>query len=508
METDRIKLHMNYGKAEERALITIDDDYIVPDVKPDIVQKIKETGEVVIDKVRAMEGRVGISGKFCYKLLYATDNCCECMEGTVDFEETVNMDVTPQEIVRCVGNIEDITITIINSRKISVKAVIVLTVYADAVAGVDAVCSARTDKLQSISRKLNIMQLETSKKDIYRIREAVNLPSDRLNIGRIIWSEIEIRNLDIREGEGELSLKGELSLFCIYISESDENRLFHYDNVVGFAGKIPLTDCSSEMIPDIAITISQKSLTARADANGEMRILDAEVILDFDIKCYTEKEYELLADVYSPAYELTPVTEKTEYETFVTGKRVVCRSEEHVKQPESGITQIINCQGRINVEDISIDENGINIEGAVSTGILYIKDDDKLGYTTCEIPFSQQSELPEHKKNCVIRGKAGGLQLSATMSDGSFNIKCSAEIDVLVVEKNSENLITEIDVKEPDYNRIKRLPGIAGYITKEGDTLWDIAKRYCTTIDSIVETNKLQDATLKAGTKLLVVKST
>ena len=55
METDKKTLHMNYRKGTTEQIITVDDDFNVPDSKPDIVKKIHEKGRVVIEKVRASD---------------------------------------------------------------------------------------------------------------------------------------------------------------------------------------------------------------------------------------------------------------------------------------------------------------------------------------------------------------------------------------------------------------------------------------------------------------------
>ena len=44
METDKKTLHMNYRKGTTEQIITVDDDFNVPDSKPDIVKKIHEKG--------------------------------------------------------------------------------------------------------------------------------------------------------------------------------------------------------------------------------------------------------------------------------------------------------------------------------------------------------------------------------------------------------------------------------------------------------------------------------
>ena len=45
-----------------------------------------------------------------------------------------------------------------------------------------------------------------------------------------------------------------------------------------------------------------------------------------------------------------------------------------------------------------------------------------------------------------------------------------------------------------------------GYMVQEGDTLWTIAKRYFTSIDSIRKVNQLERDELSPGQKLVIVK--
>ena len=52
----------------------------------------------------------------------------------------------------------------------------------------------------------------------------------------------------------------------------------------------------------------------------------------------------------------------------------------------------------------------------------------------------------------------------------------------------------------------KEVPGLVLYITRSGDTLWKIARRYRTTIEMISKINAMEaSVTLKPGTKLLIV---
>ena len=53
---------------------------------------------------------------------------------------------------------------------------------------------------------------------------------------------------------------------------------------------------------------------------------------------------------------------------------------------------------------------------------------------------------------------------------------------------------------------LQNRPGLIGYIAKEGDELWDIAKENHTTIRDILETNGWQEKELAKGNTVLIVK--
>ena len=46
-----------------------------------------------------------------------------------------------------------------------------------------------------------------------------------------------------------------------------------------------------------------------------------------------------------------------------------------------------------------------------------------------------------------------------------------------------------------------------GYVVRDGDTLWNLAKENYTTVDEIMEVNNLGSDQIKKGDRLLIVKS-
>ena len=79
---------------------------------------------------------------------------------------------------------------------------------------------------------------------------------------------------------------------------------------------------------------------------------------------------------------------------------------------------------------------------------------------------------------------------------------------VMVFTQCCNDVVTALEEKPVDMAHFQEMPGLVGYIVQNGDNLWNIAKTYRTTMDSIRSLNHLEQDTLKRGDKLLLLKQT
>ncbi len=59
---------------------------------------------------------------------------------------------------------------------------------------------------------------------------------------------------------------------------------------------------------------------------------------------------------------------------------------------------------------------------------------------------------------------------------------------------------------ELDLEKLQSMPGIVGYVVKKDDSLWNIAKKYYTSVDTIMEINDLENDDIKEGDRLIIMK--
>lgn len=509
--------------------ITLEDDVNVPDTKPDIDQLIKTQGEIQITSITPTDGKVMIRGNLSFSLLYITTEDIRPvhnMKGQIPIEETINMDgLLPDREVMCHFDLEDCQSNLINSRKISIRAIVSFHCCQEEekeiAAGVDIISSeaSRADMeqisspegLHRLFNQFALTQLVNQKKDIFRIKDEITLPKGKSNIDTVLYYDMTPQNLQSRIVEDGIRFVGDLQLFLLYIPENEERRLEYLETEFPFDGIVPCDHCSEDMISDVEIISSEKDLEIKPDEDGENRVLEVELNLNLRLKFYQDETFDYLEDAYSTACTL-----KLDYQNIASTKllmknqSVVRVSDRiHVNQDTDAILQICNATGTVQIDEQEIIENGIALEGVVELDILYIteNDDRPLAVAKGTIPFTHTIEIRGIKPEDDYELQSTLNQISVIMLDSQeIEAKIILNLCAFVFTHNTQQIITQIQEQPLDMEHLQTMPGLVGFIAEKEGTLWNIAKEYNTTVESIMQLNQLDNDKVRPGDRLLLLK--
>lgn len=516
MELGKVKIHRKQEIGSAISQITLDDDYNVPDYRPDIVKVLKEKGELRFDEIKAGNGAAWVKGSLSFRVLYRSEQSngkISCLKGEIPFQEKLNLDgIQEHDKVIATGEIEDITIGVINSRKLNVRAVVVLSVTAEE--EVDEEFTAKLEQNEEYEQKIvkrEGLTLLAVCRDICRQKSEVVLPSSKPNVREILWRSIELRNIESRMQEGKVQIAGEVLIAVLYSEEEENERLQWYETTVPLECE---TDCGVQdenTICKVKVNPISMELEVKPDYDGEERILVLELALNVDIRVWREEQLELLADIYSLKKKILPVYKTRVLERLLVKNYAKCRIAEQIELPESQerILQICACEGKVNLERKESVENGVQVEGTIVVELLYITTDDNMPVGTVReiYPFSQVIEIPELEDALRMELDCGIEQLQAVMLDQEhIEVKAIVHLDLLAVLEQNVRNIEEIEEEALDMEELQNRPGLVGYIAKEGDELWEIAKENHTTIRDILETNGWKEKELLPGDTVLIVK--
>ena len=134
MELKKESMQILKEKSRAKSQITFDEDFNVPDAKPDAGRLIQNKGRIIMDDVRLTDGKGILTGNLQVDILYVGEErgIVSSLTAKLPFEETLNLKNIINGDKMCLKwEIEDLTIRLIHSRKLNIKALVTFCATVD-----------------------------------------------------------------------------------------------------------------------------------------------------------------------------------------------------------------------------------------------------------------------------------------------------------------------------------------------------------------------------------------
>ncbi|MBQ7954541.1 MAG: DUF3794 domain-containing protein [Lachnospiraceae bacterium] len=521
MELMKKNIHMDRSRLQATTQISLEEDLNIPESKPDVDVLIYQKGQVQIEEVKPTADHVGVKGKLLFHILYQSKEEGKglvCVEGKIPFEEQMYMEgVLGNDNVKISCHIEDLTASTINTRKLSIQALLTLKATVEELFDVEVpVDIYREDAegefpVEYRKKTMEVAQIAIQKNDIFRVREEVPLPSNYPNIFQILWENVSLEDVEFRPMDEKLAIHGEIHIFILYESEGEEQTVRAFETTVPLTGSIECHGCREGMTPDIQYEIGNMDLEVRPDFDGEQRMLGLDMVLDIGMKMYEEEKVDVLTDIYGITKEVEAVTNEASLKRLLMkiGGKSKIGDRLKVKNTNGRILQLLHSQGNVQVDGAEITPEGIEIQGNVEVQVLYVTGDDGNPYNSIKgiIPFTYHMDVEgiNPKDSFRLSTKLEQLQVT-TLDSEELDVKGVLGFSATIFQNIPTTLISALDVQPLDMEKINDLPGMVAYVVAPGDNLWNIGKQYYVPVEKIREVNGLTGDELKVGEKLLIVK--
>ncbi len=491
-------------KSKAFAQITVDDDYIIRDNKPDVVRVIYTHGDIITEDSKLSNGNLWISGKLRFHSLYLSDDESKRLDsvtGEIPFQEKLVMEeLEDGDKIRSEVTIEDLSVGILNSRKLMVRAV--LNMSAQCLESEDCLCGYEPPLSSNYEKKtmsLPKLQMLAEEHDVIRMQKEFMLPSSKANIGEILFYELNFlgEEISLREDKAEVSV--DTALMVLYRGENGEYEC--YESTLPLSGSIELSSVNGDELFWAKTNPVDILIESRSDYDGESRMLGLEISLGVDIQVFREENCEVLLDLYSLEKELEVETEDCEITQLLMKNLSKVRVLEQVQLPanQERILQICGNSGNITIDRVEKRPNGVFVEGVFTVHVLYNTMDDTniFGHNVSQSAFEQFIEIEGLQENDEVWLDTGLEQLQVNLLDSTeYEVKGSIQIAVMAIRHKEIEQVVAVEEHPLDLDSLQKQPGMIGLTRRPGEDLWDIAKRYHATCDSIIE----------VGDKVLVMK--
>ena len=214
MELVQKNIHFNRLAKEVRNQITLEEDVNIPDTKEDIEEILFTRHNVVLEEVKTGEQKVHIMGKMQFFILYRSEETGQLcsLTGSVPIEEQLYMEeIHNSDKVAVKTKVEDFSVGMINSRKISVQSILELYAYVQDMYDEQITIGVNDLDCEILQKECDFSQLSVCKKDVLRLRENITIPNNMPNVEELIFSSVKICEIEYKPLDGQLSVQGKIA---------------------------------------------------------------------------------------------------------------------------------------------------------------------------------------------------------------------------------------------------------------------------------------------------------
>ena len=488
-------------------------DYILPDYLPDIFRILKCSFYPKVISHSLNGEKLTFDLTLCIKILYLSNgsSSINCIDQKQNYTKTVDLSCTPEnpcfKITPCV---DYVNCRVVNSRRLDIRGAVSTKVMLECEKSTDIISNAKGLNVQLKKEYVTFPAKRLTAAKRITITEEIELSKTKGKINSVIKSDCIINSFDKKIIANKLIIKGEAKVSLLYNCEAEsDNEPQNIETVkfsVPFSQIIDIEGITEQY--EAVTNISIASLELIPNKSSDVSEIECEIILLINCIAFRYDTSELATDAYSTTYvcdydcaDIKLEKKPTEVKENQTIKAELSCSDSEISTAVDVWAKPYNIQSKYNTEKKSFSVFG-NIEiGAIAKDEngcpLYLE--DTISFEHCLdmiLDENSTADLNVYIDNCTF----------TIASSNSIEIKAELFVCGYVKELDSRKLITNINVSEDNVKSKENCYAVKLYYAEQGEDIWEIAKKFSTSVSAIAQENELSDSTkLQRGMLLIPI---
>lgn len=505
-----------------KTTITLEEDILVPDIKPDLREILLIDGKAhlsnkEIDQIVKGDDYISLSGEVELQTLYSPEkqegNCpIIAIQTRVPFKDQWHTTLADGATMVLDCAIEKIEYMVINERKYRVKIVLCIMAREYTDSKVDIFEGLVDEDIQMLKETVEISNVALRKKDSLTIKEDI-FPKEDSVPENILKQDLNIvENYKQITGD-KVVINGFIYVNLLYFSSGGDDcnavdNINQLQDRVEFTQFIPIQQSGQQSGCNVCFDSSQLKvkLTQDEDGNDVFR-LEGELLTYIEL--YKNTERDLIVDGYHRQKDFVCEFIEESSRTLIGTSAGESSVREIISLENSGCEadRIFYTTADIISGESRSEQGKVITEGSILVKMICLctQDDKSIFSIKEEIPFRVVTTMPQLIGGDLISHKIYIKDLWAEKINGK-QLEFNATIMVCaeIMRPTPFKVLKNPGFEESSCK--KEAPPMVVYICKPADSLWNIAKRFKTTTDSIKQINDLETDELIEGQKLLIIK--
>ena len=517
-----------------KTVITLEEDVLVPDTRPDLREILLITGKVRlanrdIDSMTKNDDAVSLTGDVDLQMLYIPEKGgvhgpVISVSSRLPFREQWHISLEQGTSMLLEANVENIDWMVINERKYRVKITLGIRAIQYQDCRIQLFEGLTEETLETLRETVEITSLGLRKKDVLSVREDLEKKDGDVVPENILMQHISIVE-NYKQAAGEkVVINGFICISLLYraagmdpMTEDGGMKLCHLQDRVEFTQFIPLSQPGQWSGSSVCFDDSDlKVKLVQNEAGEDVFRLEGDLITW--VSLYRNVEKEIIVDGYHKEKSFLCDFEEASCRTLVgtaAGESTV-REIISLESPHGDAEEILYVTGEI-LHSESRAESGKIITEGVLRGKMICRtaaaSDPAAGEEGTDVCFAVSRDLPFRCVTAMPQLAGNEMVTARIYLKDLWAEKISSrqlELNAAVMVCSEAMRQTPLPVlKNPAFEEVcgdRKSKPMAVYIVRPDDTLWSIAKHFQSTVDTICQINQMEEGSLRPGQKLLILR--
>lgn len=504
-EIKKEKLSVPHCACKTKAEQNIDCSITLPDYCAEIKRILKCTLIPGVHSVSRTGDRVSAGGAIVIRVLYEGEKeKIDCYEKSLDLSVSAQMkDITDSMIITGKASTGYVNCRATGQRKISVSGNVNVEFSALCEKSKEIPSQIDCDILQCKKERIKAEHLLCLGEKTFDMDETATVDKSLPSIGKVLRQGAYVAIESKKAVSGKLLIKGELVCHIVYCPVESENKLQCFTHTMPLSQIIDVEGIDDDMDLFVKCSVSQLVISVKNDGDEGGRFVEFAARISAVVMGSKVKEYEFIKDCYSTQGEI-----ETEYALI----DILCplnsvKKAETVKETlDIGPSAKEICDIWISDIKTAMKGDGGRAKGncIVSLCVLYLDEKGCPSYTEKELEFLSEVPLKESTESLKCEFDAAVKKVDfSSLQSGKTEVTLELLPEIRIWEVKSLRLVMNIE-KSDSNSQNSVNPALTLYYCNKGEKLWNIAKKYRTTVSAVKEENGIDGEEMQEERMLLI----
>lgn len=503
-ESVRINETVYEGYGEE----SVESDIRLPDYCPDIARILKTEITPRIQSKRINGEKLMLEGTALIRILYVPEEgqTVRSMLHLHNFSRVFDMKTAPGDAQISVKmQLGYQNCRVLSPRKLEVKAALGINAKVYSATHKDMISSAEGGGVELLKKPIAVSQVIGFSEKQFKLTEMLELGSSKPPVSSIVKYDAVVLSQEFKVISNKVITKGEVIIKIAYVSEMNMSSIEIMEYTLPISQIIDLDGVDDDCSCNVTMEVVSFNLEMGIDSDGQNRSFDVEVEICAATKAYRSMELQVASDAYSTKYETQVETAMLSFEKQMEMAKVSNMYRESIDLSNTEVSSIIDVSGSVMALAVNTNLQAMMIDAKLSVSMLTLDPEGRMNAIENELPVSLRYDM---KADYGLVSTEVNLQLVsiAYSMNGMDKVDIRAEImiEAAVFSTMYETIITGIEIMEPKENEKSKRKALTLYFADKGEKIWDIAKRYNTSMDAVKNENGLEIDELTEHAMLLI----